>query len=163
MSLNQELVDTIMDIMVEALCVLAIVTKEINHDRMSKSLLYKYITVDMEMFSEKRLNKLRGRSNIEDALENLNKLTQGEARMATAQALRVTHTFDDRVRRITDKVIGVDDTVAGVGARVASVDDKLRGVTDNVFGVDDTVAGFGDTVASVDDRAEGRGRRSRGR
>ena len=145
-----------MDIMVEALCVLAIVTKEINHDRMSKSLLYKYTTVDMEMFSEKRLNKLRGRSNIEDALENLNKLTQGEARMATAQALRVTHTFDDRVRRITDKVIGVDDTVASVGARVASVDDKLRGVTDNVFGVDDT-------VASVDDRAEGRGRQSRGR
>lgn len=146
-----------MDIMVEALCVLAIVTKEINHDRMSKSLLYKYITVDMEMFSEKRLNKLRGRSNIEDALEKLNKLTQGEARMATAQALRVTHTFDDRVRRITDKVIGVDDTVASVGDRVASVDDNLRGV------MDDTVAGFDDTVASVDDRAEGRGRRSRGR
>jgi hypothetical protein len=136
--------DAIMEIMVEILCILAIVTKEMKLDRMSKSLLYSMDTSPMtEMFSVKRINKLNGQPNIERALKKLNQLTQEEARMATAQALKSTHTFDDRVRRVTDKVLGVNDTVAGVDDRVASVDDRLRRVTDNVLGVDDRVAGTG--------------------
>ena len=94
-----------------------------------------------EMFSVKRINKLNGQPNIERALKKLNQLTQEEVRMATAQALKSTHSFDDRVRRVTDKVLGVNDTVAGVDDRVASVDDRLRRVTDYVLGVDDRVAG----------------------
>jgi hypothetical protein len=35
---------------------------------------------------------------MEDALKRLDKLTQEEARMASAQNLKITHTVDERVR-----------------------------------------------------------------
>ena len=104
-----------------------------------------------EMFSAKHTIKLYGISNMEEALKKLNQLTQEEARMATAHALKVTHTFDDRVRRVTDTVLGVSDTVAGVSDSIASDDDRLRRVTYNVLGVDDRVAGVDDRVVGVDD------------
>jgi hypothetical protein len=42
-------------------------------------------------------------------LKRLDKLTQEEARMATAQVLKVTHTIDDRVKVVDDKVAAVID------------------------------------------------------
>jgi hypothetical protein len=44
--------DAIMEIMVEILCILAIVTKEMKLDRMCKSLLYRHITDDGNVFSK---------------------------------------------------------------------------------------------------------------
>ena len=61
------------------------------------------------MFSEKFLQKLVGKTEIEDALKRLDKLTQEEARMATAQVLKVTHTIDERVAGVDDKVAMVID------------------------------------------------------
>jgi hypothetical protein len=143
--------------MVEVLCILAIVKKETCHDRISKSLLYcTNISPLTKLFSEKRLNKLRGKSNIEDSLMELSKLTREEARMATTQAVKFTHTFDDRVRRVTDKVTAIDDTVAGIDYREADDDDRLRRVTNNVLGVDDRVASVNDEVAGVDDGVDDR-------
>ena len=51
-SLNQELMDTIMAIMVEILCILAIVTKEMKLEQLRKSLLYRTITDDRNVFSK---------------------------------------------------------------------------------------------------------------
>jgi hypothetical protein len=48
--------------------------------------------------SEKYLRKLIGRNDIEGALKRLDKLTQEEARMATAEVLKVTHSIDDKVK-----------------------------------------------------------------
>jgi hypothetical protein len=62
-----------------------------------------------EILSEKYLRKLIGRTEIEDALKRLDKLTQEEARMATAQVLKVTHNVDDRVKAVDDKVAVVID------------------------------------------------------
>ena len=62
-----------------------------------------------EIFLERYLKKLVGRTDIEDALKRLDKLTQEEARMATAQVLKVTHTIDDRVKAVDDKVAAVVD------------------------------------------------------
>jgi threonine synthase len=62
-----------------------------------------------EILSEKYLRKLIGRTEIEDALKRLDKLTQEEARMATAQVLKVTHNVDDRVKAVDDKVVVVID------------------------------------------------------
>ena len=50
--------------------------------------------------SEKYLKKLAGRTDMEDSLKRLDKLTQEEARMATAQVLKVAHTIDEGVRGI---------------------------------------------------------------
>jgi hypothetical protein len=69
-----------------------------------------------KIFSEKYLKKLVGRTDIEDALKRLDKLTQEEARMATVQVLKVTHTVDDRVKVVDDKVTTVID-----GAQFTSI------------------------------------------
>ena len=83
-------------------------------------------------YSEKYMKKLMGRTDMEDGLKRLDKLTQEEARMATAQVLKVTHTLDERVRGVADRVVDVDDRVVGVDDRVAGVDERVRTVQDNV-------------------------------
>ena len=90
-----------------------------------------------EIFSEKYLKKLVGRTDIEDALKRLDKLTQEEARMATAQVLKVTHAVDDRVLGVDNRVAGVDDRVAGVDDKVSSVDGRVKAVDDKVAAVID--------------------------
>ena len=85
-----------------------------------------------ELFLEKYLKKLIGRTEVEDALKRLDKLTEDEARMATAQVLKVAHTVDERVKGVGDAVLGVDNRVAGVDDRVAGVDDRVARVDDRV-------------------------------
>ena len=63
---------------------------------------------------------------MEDALKKLDTLTNEEARMATAQVLKVTHAVDDRVRGVEDKVLNVDNRVAGVDDKVAVVIDGAQ-------------------------------------
>jgi hypothetical protein len=50
------------------------------------------------------MKKLLGRTDLEDALKRLDKLTDEEARMAIVQVLEVIHTVDDRVKVVADKV-----------------------------------------------------------
>ena len=104
---------------------------------------------------EKYLKKLAGRTDIEDSLKRLDKLTQEEARMATAQVLKATHNIDEGVRRVTDKVVGVDDRVASVNERVVSVDRKVTGIDEKMVTVDDRVASVDTKVEVVDDRVVG--------
>ncbi|KAF8267451.1 hypothetical protein EI94DRAFT_1328392 [Lactarius quietus] len=84
--------DIMVKIMVEVLNVFAIATKEIRQGR-----------------TKKYLKKLLGKASIEDALKRLDKLTQEEARMATAQLLTLTHGVDDKVKDIGDAVRVVHD------------------------------------------------------
>ena len=69
-------------------------------------------------------------TDIEDALKRLDKLTQEEARMATAQVYKVAHTVDDRVRGVADNVLAVDKRVASMDGRVRAIDESLAIVTD---------------------------------
>jgi hypothetical protein len=85
-----------------------------------------------ERRSEKYAKKLVGRTEMEDALKRLDKLTQEEARMAAAQNLKATHIVDERVK-------GVVDTVEAIHNNVTDVDDRVAGVSDQVAGVDDRV------------------------
>jgi len=71
---------------------------------------------------------------LEDALRRLDKLTQEEVRMATVEALRATHTVDERVRGVADQVVAVDDRVAGVDNRLKDVNDSVRAVDDKITG-----------------------------
>jgi hypothetical protein len=64
--------------------------------------------------SEKYLKKLIGKTEIEDALKRLDKLTNEEVRMVTAQVLEATHTVEDKVVDVDNKVARVDDKVTVV-------------------------------------------------
>jgi hypothetical protein len=55
------------------------------------------------------LKKLAGNRDIEDSLERLDKLTQEEARMASAELLKMTQSVDGKVMGVDDRVKGVDD------------------------------------------------------
>ncbi|KAH9053696.1 hypothetical protein EDB87DRAFT_1825540 [Lactarius vividus] len=143
--------DVIVKIMVEVLSIFAIATKEIKQG-----------------FAKKFLKKLVGRRDIEDALQKLDRLTQEEARMATAEVLRVTHGVDDKVKGVgfqvegvnkgvqdvDGKVEGVDERVQGVDERVQSVDGRVQGVDERVRGVDEGVQRVDHKVGVVDDRVK---------
>src|SRR5258708_4952165 len=84
-----------------------------------------------------------GKTDTEDALKRLDWLTQEEARMAAAEALKVTHTMRTPVEDVVD-----------VGNKVPRVDDKvtISGVTDvelRVMGVDDKVMAVYGKVTAV--------------
>ncbi|KAF8492445.1 hypothetical protein F5888DRAFT_1909218 [Russula emetica] len=115
--------DMIVEIMVEVLTILTIVTKEVESGQLKKY-----------------LKKLTGNRDIEDSLERLDKLTQEEARMASAELLKMTQSVDG-------KVMGVDDRVKGV-------EGKMQDVRDDVQDVSDDVQGVGNKVQDVDDRVQ---------
>ena len=107
-----------------------------------------------EPFSEKYLKTLIGRTDIEDALKRLDRLTQEEARMAAAQVLQVANTVDDRVQGIADNVLGVDNRVASIDNRVADVGDRLKEVNEKVKDVNEQVMGVDDRVKDVNDQVK---------
>jgi hypothetical protein len=72
--------------------------------------------------------RLIGRSDLENALKRLDKLTHEEARMATAEVLRTAHAIGEGVTEVREQVLFVDDRLAGVDNRVASVNDKIAEV-----------------------------------
>jgi hypothetical protein len=107
-----------------------------------------------EKCSGKYLKMLIGRTDIEDALKRLERLTNEEVRMATAQVLKATHTVNDRVRVVDNKVLDVDNRVACVDERVAHVDERVAAIDDRVAGVDDYVKAIDGKVAVVADGAQ---------
>jgi hypothetical protein len=72
------------------------------------------------------VKKLLGRTEVEDALQRLDKLTHDEAMMATAEILKISHIVNGKVTGIDDKVTGVDDKVAGIDDKATGIDDKVR-------------------------------------
>ena len=69
-----------------------------------------------ERYSEKYGKRLigKGKTDMEDALKKIDKLTQEEARMIVAENLKATHAVDNRVAGVGDRVANVDDKVAEV-------------------------------------------------
>jgi hypothetical protein len=101
-------------IMGQVLSILALSTKEMTRGRTSEgnwldvSLLANYGT-------EKFLNRLMGRTEVEDALERLDMLTREETGMTVARNLAVTHAVDGNVMVVEDITRGIDDNVKVIG------------------------------------------------
>ena len=117
--------DIIVKVMVEVLLILALATREITQGKLSESLLDDRLYIPIYHSSEKFLKKLEGRSDIEDALQRLDKLTQEESRMAVAQDLSATHGVAEGVKNVGNDVHDID-------YRVKGVDDKIDAVIDGV-------------------------------
>jgi hypothetical protein len=89
---------------------------------------------------------LTGNREIEDSLEKLDKLTQEEARMASAEQLKMTHGVDDRVRGVGSQVQDVRGDVQGVGNKVQDVGNRVQDVEDSVQGIGSNVRGIDDKL-----------------
>ena len=70
---------------------------------------------------------MAGRTDLEDALKKLDRLTQEEARMALAEVLRLTHSVRDRVKVVEGLVESRGDRIED---KVRSVDEKVQVVID---------------------------------
>jgi hypothetical protein len=86
-----EMMDIIVKVMTEVLLILALVTKEIKQGKLSEFIPVDRLPLSAHCCIERFLKKVAGRSDVEDALRRLDKLTQEEHRMTSAQGLRATH------------------------------------------------------------------------
>ena len=98
------------------------------------------------------MKKLTGNTDIEDKLERLDKLTQEEARMASAELLKITHGVDDRVKGVDEKVQAVRGAVHDVRDKVQGVEGKVQDVNDDVQGVRGDMQDLGNKVQDVEHR-----------
>jgi methyl-accepting chemotaxis protein len=83
---------------------------------------------------------LVGNTDIEDSLQRLDRLTQEEARMASAELLKVTHTVDGKVDDVQDdvhdvgnKVQDVENRVQGIGSDVNDISSEVREANRSLF------------------------------
>ena len=81
-----------------------------------------------------------GRTDIEDALQRLEKVTMEEAKMAVAEALKAIHGVGNQVGDRMDGVLKV------VEERMKGVEGMLQGVGDVLQGVDGRVKDIGNKV-----------------
>ncbi|KAH9175546.1 hypothetical protein EDB89DRAFT_1903675 [Lactarius sanguifluus] len=107
--------DIIVKIMVEVLNIFAIATKEMKQGQ-----------------AKKFLKKLVGRKDIEDALKRLDRWTQEEARMASAQILRLAHSVDDKMKNVDDKMKDIDNEMDVVLNDAVDANAVLRQTSNSV-------------------------------
>lgn len=131
--------DIIVKIIVEVLSILGIITKEIKQGRMSMSIPVRNSS-KVDVCPEKYLKVLVGWTNVEESLRRLDRLTQEEAHMAAAEALRIAHGIDDKVKAMDNKMDGVDGRVQAVHTKVEDIDNKLQRVDDEVQCVNNKVS-----------------------
>ena len=85
---------------------------------------------------------MAGITDIEDSVQRLDKLTQEEARMASAELLKVTHGVDSKVE-------DVHGDVQDVGSKVQNVDGRVQGVQDDVHDVGNKVRDINNRVQNI--------------
>ncbi len=98
------MVEIMVKIMVEVLFLLAIATKEVTQSKTSELTFRERRFLLAYQISETFLKKLVGRTDIEDALQRLDKLTADEVWMVAAQGLKAIQCVDNSMKVIEDKV-----------------------------------------------------------
>ena len=123
-------------ITVEILDILATATKEMEQSRGSE--FYLLLTfLEADIGSEKFLKRVMGRTDLEDGLKKLEKLTNEEITMAIAQNLKLTHNIDTQVTRVGEGVKSIDENVLVVKSDVLLLNDNVTTVGDKVQTVAD--------------------------
>jgi hypothetical protein len=84
-----------------------------------------------------------GNTDIEDALQTLDRLTQEEARMAAAELMKITYAVDDRMK-------GIDERIQDVGGNVEDAYHRVRGIDRNVQDIRGDVQGANRKLDQVD-------------
>ena len=123
--------DKMVQITVEILDILATATKEMKRSGASKSDL-RLRFHDADIVSEKFLKRVIGRTDLEDGMKKLDKLTNEEVAMASAQLLKVAHNIDNNVTEVNEGVKRVDENVLVVKSEVQIVNDNIKAVDDKV-------------------------------
>ena len=146
--LTSAMTDKMVEITVEVLDILATATKEMKQSRASESVLH-HALLWIYLVSEKFAKKVAGRTDVEDGLKKLDKLTLEEVGMASAQLLIVTHTIENKVIMVGDGVRVIDEKVQVVGTQVGDVKCDVQVVSDQVEVTDKRVQAIVDGAKPV--------------
>ena len=118
-------------ITVEVLDILATVTKEMERSIGSEyDLRLRFHALDI--IPEKFLRRVIGWTDLEDGMKKLDKLTNEEVAMASAQLLKVAHNVDKNVTEVNEGVGRVDENVLVVKSGVQIVNNIIKAVDDKV-------------------------------
>jgi hypothetical protein len=128
-SLTPAMTDKMVQITVEILDIVATATKEIKRSATSESDL-RLMFHEVDVVSEKFLKRVIGRTDLEDGMKKLDKLTNEEVAMASAQLLKVAHHIDNNVTEANEGVRQVDENVLLVHDNVKAVDGKVQTMAD---------------------------------
>ena len=115
----------IVEIMVQVISILGIVTKEIKEGRISRLILVD-IFPNLTFHAEKFSKRLVGINRLNDAFQQLDKLTQEEVLMAETEILEIAARIDKNVIDIAANVEVIDEGVKEVHVIVAGVNDKVE-------------------------------------
>ena len=99
---------------------------------------------DADIVSEKFLKRVLGRTDLEDGIKKLDKLTNEEVAMASAQFLKIAHKIDNNLMMVEEGVMRVDEGVTRVDENVLVVKSEVQVVNDNIKVVDDKVQTMAD-------------------
>ncbi|KAH9955010.1 hypothetical protein BC827DRAFT_1386558 [Russula dissimulans] len=97
------------NVMAQLLVILALSTKVMTNGRMKKI-----------------LKSLRGKKDVEDALEKLDVLTKEEISMTVARNLQVAHDVDENVTAIKETIYTMDGNLTAIKDVIGGVDSKVK-------------------------------------
>ena len=115
----------IVEIMVQVISILGIVTKEIKEGPISRSFLVDIFPI-LTFHAEKLSKRLFGINRLNDAFQQLDKLTQEEVLMAETEILEIAARIDKNVIDMAANVEVIDEGVKEVHVIVAGVNDKVE-------------------------------------
>ena len=130
--------DKMVEITVEVLDILATATKEMKQSRASEFVLH-MMPLQIHVGLEKFVKKVAGRTDLEDGVKKLDKLTLEEVAMASAQTLRIAHKIDNKVTGVGHDVRGVDEKAQVIITQVRDVKHEVQVVSEKVDAVDERV------------------------
>ena len=133
--LTPAMTDKMVEIAVEVLDILATATREMKQTRASE-FVHRQILLMTHIDSEKFVKRVAGRTDLEDGLNKLDKLTNEESLLASAQLLKVTHDIHSIVTDVAGNVEGFEEKVQVVVSQVEDIKYDVQLVSDQVEVVD---------------------------
>ncbi|KAI0291192.1 hypothetical protein B0F90DRAFT_402769 [Multifurca ochricompacta] len=103
---------------------------------------------------KKYLKRLVGRTDVEDALQRLDMLTQEETRIAVARNLEVTHEVDGNVKAIKETTREVDGNVKVIREVMQGVSSNTKVMKEVAYEMDGKVKAMNEVTQNVDRKAE---------
>jgi hypothetical protein len=125
--LTPAMTDKMVQITVEILDILATATQEMKEGRASESNL-RLPLLEANIGSGKFLKSVMGRTDLEDGVKKLEKLTNEEIAMASAFLVNITHKINAEVAGAREDVKNVDEKVLVVQSNVQLVNDNVKEV-----------------------------------
>ena len=136
--------------MAQVLSALALSTKEMQDGQISGCIRSRYPFLAV-YGTEKFLKKLAGKTDVEDALRRLDRLTNEENLLVAARTLGIVVRVDDNVTTINEVIQGVDGNVRATKELTHHMDQNIMTIKEAVCDVGVDVKSTKDLIHRVDD------------